>query len=105
MCISGTPFAVLGSFACQKIKGHHPPICNGPRGILKEHPSLCVLSVLLAGEAGDRTVEKWKFLPTCVHESPGLGASELSFLPGCAQREDYMRIGPTAWQTAHSAGP
>lgn len=22
----------------------------------------------------------------CVHESPGLGASELSFLPGCAQR-------------------
>lgn len=64
-----------------------PPIYNGPREILKEHPSLCVLSVLLAGEARDRTMEKWKFLPTCVHESPGLGASELSFLPGCAHRE------------------
>lgn len=30
-------------------------------------------------------MEKWKFLPTCIHESPGLGASELSSLPGCAQ--------------------
>lgn len=50
-------------------------------------------------------MEKWKFLPTCVHESPGLGASELSFLPGCAQREDCMRMGPTAWQTAYGAGP
>lgn len=81
-------YTVLGSFAChsEKIEGH-PPIYNGPQEILKEHPSLCVLSVLLAGEARDRTMEKWKFLPTCVHESPGLGASELSFLPGCAHRE------------------
>lgn len=63
-----------------------PPFAMAPEGFLKEHPSLCVLSALLAGEARDRTMEKWKFLPTCVHESPGLGASELSFLPGCAQR-------------------
>lgn len=49
-------------------------------------------------------MEKWKFLPTV---SMNHQAWEPVSCHSClaVHREDCMRMGPTAWQTAYGAGP